>query len=171
MTNKKQQKPTKKDAIMEVSVLELTPVQEQAAYKLATGESITSVAESLNLNRSTIYQWQQSPIFKYVVNQFRKEAKDYMKGSLLGMMDEALMTLKGLLKSSNDQVKMKAALAVIDKVDAMPTFQLDLRSILKEECMEERVDPIDEVLGGEPQPYFNTAKYNKLLKQFNLPQV
>ena len=42
----------------------LTPIQEKAAIMLANGDSITLVAESLNINRTTIYQWQQKVTFQ-----------------------------------------------------------------------------------------------------------
>jgi len=40
----------------------LTPIQEKAAIMLANGDSVTLVAETLNVNRTTIYQWQQKVI-------------------------------------------------------------------------------------------------------------
>lgn len=48
-TNRMQQNPT--ETTLESG---LTPIQEQAAIMLASGENITSVSEKLNLNRSTI---------------------------------------------------------------------------------------------------------------------
>lgn len=58
-TNRMQQNPT--ETTLESG---LTPIQEQAAIMLASGENITSVSEKLNLNRSTIYQWQQKITFQ-----------------------------------------------------------------------------------------------------------
>ena len=52
--NENRQKPTES-----TTESGLTPIQEQAAILLASGENVTSVSEKLNLNRSTIYQWQQ----------------------------------------------------------------------------------------------------------------
>lgn len=55
MSNRKQQNPTKAEAKREVSTITgLTPIQEQAAILLANGESVTAVANKLNINRMTI---------------------------------------------------------------------------------------------------------------------
>ena len=47
----------------------LTPVQEQAAMLLASGESVTEVASKVNVNRATIYLWQQKINFQCFLNQ------------------------------------------------------------------------------------------------------
>ncbi|RRD70993.1 helix-turn-helix domain-containing protein [Tannerella forsythia] len=70
MNNKKQQKATKKADLPEVNTQTgLTPIQEQAAILLASGNSVTAVAEKIRVNRSTLYKWQMQITFQcFLIN-------------------------------------------------------------------------------------------------------
>ena len=91
----------------------LTPIQEQAAVLLASGESVTEVAEKVNVNRATIYLWQQKINFQCFYNQQCQIIQDNIRNGLCGLYANALQAVKDSLKSSNEALRLKAAIYVI----------------------------------------------------------
>ena len=159
-TDKKQQNPT--ETTLESG---LTPIQEQAAIMLASGENITSVSEKLNLNRSTIYQWQQKITFQCFFNFQRKEAKDTLKNGLLSLYKDALEAVKGCLASENESIRLKTAMWIIAKVENNPVGNTDARELLKKEAT--RTESVFQNWEAEKE-IFDEKKYKKLLAENGL---
>lgn len=158
--NKTQQNST--EATLESG---LTPIQEQAAIMLASGDSTTSVSERLNLNRSTIYQWQKKITFQCFLNFQRKEAKETLKNGLLGLYNDALKAVKQSLSSDNESIKLKTAMWIIAKVEKNPIGNTDAREVLRKQATQtECLLPDWEV----EKEVFNEIEYQKLLDENGL---
>ena len=127
-TDKKQQKPT-------ISALTgLTPQQEQAATMLASGENLTAVARQLNLNRSTLYEWQTNTAFQCFYNQQCQEHQEAVKNALFGLHRTAVDTLTDLLTNGNENTRLKAATWLLERVAAVRIGETQIREVLKKQC-------------------------------------
>ena len=118
----------------------LTSQQQKALELLGTGKTITEVASSLDLNRTTIWRWTKKPEFQASMNTLIAEAREEVQQSLIALQEKAIETLKDCLSSSNDMVRLKTALSVLDKASAVkrgPTSSHSLRQ------MEVSFDPIN----------------------------
>ena len=112
----------------------LTPIQEQAAILMASGESITAIAEKLEINRSTIYEWQGILTFRCFFNKQCEAIRERMKAGLFGLQEEAFKAIKDILTGDNPAMKLKAATWLLDKVAEVGIGETDPIPILKEEC-------------------------------------
>ena len=132
MSNRKPQKTTEMADVPEVNTQTgLTPIQEQAAILLASGDSFTAVAEKVSVNRSTLYKWQMQITFQCFFNQQCKEYKDNLKNGLFGLADEALSAIRDCLHSDNEATRLKAAMWVTDKVELSEVGNSDLKQAIR----------------------------------------
>ena len=127
--NKNQQKSTINGATG------LTPQQEQACVMLASGESYTAVAEQLGINRGTLYKWQTLPTFECYYNQQCKDYQDSVKNGLLGLHRQAIDTIAELMIAGNENVRLRASMWVIDKVNSVEVGMTDVRDVLQKQCV------------------------------------
>lgn len=153
--NNIQQKPTN------LNDTGLTPVQEKTAILLASGESISSVAEKLQLNRSTIYQWQDMLTFQCFYNQQKQDIREGMRSELFMLGGLAVGILKESLNSENESVRLKASLAVIDRIENANIGCFNVRNILKEKATSSAWEDFN-------APTLDEGKYQKLLKENGL---
>jgi len=98
----------------------LTPLQEQGAYLLASGKTITEVAQILSIARNTIYNWQDQPFFVGYCCRLRVEARERMNSNLVAMCDKAVMIVETLLNSKNEAIRFRVATYVIDNTSKLP---------------------------------------------------
>ena len=161
MKDKKQQKPTEIEVNTSTG---LTPIQEQAALLLASGETITAVAAKLELNRCTLYEWQKLITFKCYFNQQATDYRDSLRNGLFGLADEALNVIKGCLQSGNEITRLKTAIWLIERVKDVDTGSTDVRAVLKERCTHIQA-PWDMSV---PMSVFNEKEYNKELERLHL---
>lgn len=127
MNNKQQKSTVSKET-------GLTPIQEQACMLLASGASITEVADKLSLNRGTIYKWQKQVPFMCYFNRQCTDNRGNLLTGLYGLTDEALKAIKDCLHSSNEATRLKAAIWLTEKICDMPIGQTDVVTALKKEC-------------------------------------
>jgi len=97
------------------SQTELTPLQEQGALLLSSGQNVIEVAKTLDVDRSTIWYWRQIPAFEAILNQLRIETLQTMQDGLLALHQQALKTIKRCLSSENETVALKASQVIIEK--------------------------------------------------------
>ena len=143
----------------------LTPLQEQAAVLLASGESVTDVASKMNVNRATIYLWQQKINFQCFYNQQCQIIQDNIRNSLCGLHTEALNALRNCLQSSNEAVRLKAAMYVIGKVEMIDASRQDPEAEIKKLCTHIEDGNIDFF---KPYEVFDEAQYKELIKENGL---
>lgn len=113
----------------------LTPQQEQACFYLASGNSVSATAKSLDVSRYTLYQWLQQDTFKCYYNRQVADGKIQMMGNLFNLQQKAVDTITDLLQHGSEQTRLKAATWIADKVAAFNDgAQTDIRAHLKERC-------------------------------------
>lgn len=112
----------------------LTPQQEQACILLASGENVTNVADKLSLNRGTLYKWQQNKAFVCFYNKQCQDYKNDVKNGLLGLHQQAIATMGQLMTTGNEATRLKAAMWVLDKVEAIEIGDTNIRQVLKDQC-------------------------------------
>lgn len=140
----------------------LTPIQEQTAILLASGETITAVAEQLSLNRGTIYKWQKQIAFNCFFNRQCADSKSNLIIGLFGLAHEALNTIKDCLHSDNEATRLKAAMWLTDKINNITVGQTDVIAAVKKECTK---SALDWDLGKDE---FNERQYKEKLKELGV---
>lgn len=123
----------KNNKVIVSEVTGLTPTQEQAATLLSSGVSVTEVAEKLDVSRTAIYLWQKQLTFKCYFNKRCSEARSTLVSGLYGLADEALQTIRGSLQSENEQVRLKAAMWITDKLQNIEITETDVLTALRKE--------------------------------------
>ena len=109
----------------------LTPQQEQACILLASGESYTAVAQRLNINRGTLYKWQDLLPFQCFYNQQCSDYKAEVRNALLGLHAEAVDTVRELMNNGGEATRLKAAIWLLERVEAVEVGATDVRDVLK----------------------------------------
>lgn len=132
--SRKQQKPTVSPTTG------LTPQQEQAAIMLASGENLTGVARQLNLNRSTLYEWQENTAFQCFYNQQCQEHQQAVKNALFGLHSTAIDTLTDLLNNGNENTRLKASMWLLERVANTEVGETNIRAVLREKCTHDDMD-------------------------------
>lgn len=132
--SRKQQKPTISPTTG------LTPQQEQAAIMLASGENLTGVARQLNLNRSTLYEWQENTAFQCFYNQQCQEHQQAVKNALFGLHSTAIDTLTDLLNNGNENTRLKASMWLLERVANTEVGKTNIRAVLREKCTHDDMD-------------------------------
>ena len=153
--NKTAQIATNLDAI------DLSPQQEQACLLLASGESYTAVAQRLGVNRGTLYKWQDNLAFRCFYNRLCAIYRAEIKNALVGLHKDAIKAISELLHSDSDNIRLKAATWVLDRIDIMSaeTTQAQIiKELLKEKCTYKIGSSI----------YFDDEDYNKLLIKYGI---
>lgn len=138
----------------------LTPLQEQAAILLASGETITAIAEKLEINRSTLYEWQDILTFRCFYNKQCEIIRERIKAGLFGIQDEAFKAIKDILTGDNAAIKLKAAIWLIERASATGIGETDPHSALKE-----MVHPSGNFSFWNS---YHEKEYLKLLEKFHL---
>ena len=139
----------------------LSPTQEQVAILLASGESVTDVANKMNINRTTIYLWQQKINFQCFYNQQCKIIQDNIRNGLCGLYKEALEAVKDCLKSPNEALRLKTAMYVISKVEILDTSKQNPVKEIEKLCTSDWTDGFDDKVLDKKQ-------FNKLMEENGL---
>ena len=139
----------------------LTPQQEQACILLASGENVTTVADKLSLNRGTLYRWQQNKAFECFYNKQCQEYKEEVKNRLLGLHRQAMATMEQLIATGSEATRIKAAMWILGKVEAIEVGETSIRQALKAQCTTTDVD-----WGGFTS--FDNTEYKRKLKAYGL---
>ncbi|MCC6369152.1 MAG: hypothetical protein IT165_36985, partial [Bryobacterales bacterium] len=93
----------------------LSPAQAQVALSLASGASLSHVAKSSGVGRTTVYTWlKENPAFSSAVDYAKAEYVATLRDRIRDLSAKAINTLDSLLDdpSVHASVRLKAALAV-----------------------------------------------------------
>lgn len=101
---------------------------------LASGETLTKIAQQLHLNRSTLYEWQTNQAFQCYYNQQCQEFQQDVKNALFGLHRQAVDTLNELLERGNENTRLKAALWIIERVASIKVGEVEIKEVLKRKC-------------------------------------
>jgi hypothetical protein len=87
---------------------------EAAALALASGKTYKAAAKRAGIGERTLYRWARQPGFKRRVGELRGRLVNAAVGRLSKSMGAAAGVLRTLLKSEDEDVKFKAARAVLE---------------------------------------------------------
>lgn len=154
MNDRKQQKATEKADLPEVNTQTgLTSIQEQVAILLASGNSVTAVAEKIRVNRSTLYKWQMQITFQCFFNQQCNGYKNNLRNGLFGLADEALSAIRDCLHSDNEGTRLKAAMWVTDRVELAKVGDYDIKQVIREKHTTSSLNDWDDLLTFDEKGY------------------
>ena len=124
---------------------ELDTRQLKAIELLASGETIRVVADSVGVNRKTIYDWLKKENFKAELDRQVKELKSNVEKKLLSNVNPFLDELtKIALYSESDKTRLDAITYCINRLVGTPTkVQQDITG---EDAKENNNIDIDSVL-------------------------
>jgi hypothetical protein len=109
------------------------------ALAIASGTSIKEAALSARISESTAYRRLKDPAFRRRVSEIRTSYLNEAVGRLSEAANEAVWTLKALLASSSDSVRLSASRAI-----------LELGTKLREQAeLEERITALEREAAGE----------------------
>lgn len=131
----------------------LTPIQEQAAILLASGETITAVATKIGVNRGTIYDWQNSLTFKCYFNRQRYDYKEHLRNSIYGLTNDAIEAVKSLIKSDNETIRLKTAIWLLDRIEGGKTGEINVRDALRAQCTSGMFDCLSDYSRFDKEAY------------------
>ncbi|GDX86046.1 hypothetical protein LBMAG43_20880 [Methylococcaceae bacterium] len=96
---------------------ELSAKQTKAALLLARGDTITTTAEQIGVNRMTIQQWlKKEDNFNAYLNSLKREFVDAGRSAMRASIVTAIDTINQLmLSSTNDVVRLNAAKEILDR--------------------------------------------------------
>ena len=140
----------------------LTPQQEQACILLASGESYTAVAQRLNINRGTLYKWQDLLPFQCFYNKQCSDFKADVRNALLGLHAEAVDTVRELMNNGGEGTRLKAAIWLLERVEAVEVGATDVREVLKAQ----HTEPIFDL----SKTSLNDKAYRQALKDLGLSE-
>lgn len=93
-----------------------TPKQVRAAVLLATGKSVRDVAGEIGAGERTIFSWMADEGFRTLVGENRDRMLSEALGRLSEGASEAADTLRALLSDSASNVRLRAAVALLDSL-------------------------------------------------------
>jgi AcrR family transcriptional regulator len=108
------------------------PANALIAAALAAGEKVADVAVRLGVSESTIYRRLRDAEFAEEVNRLRAEMVSRGLGILSETNADAALTLRDLLKSGSEKIKLTAAKAILEltlKVKDVTEFAERLEAI------------------------------------------
>jgi len=120
----------------------LTPPQQQALSLLAAGQGIEEISRSLKINRSTLWRWRQEPQFIAEWNQLLHEMKEGQERALLELQQKAMSALEDCLGSTNEMVKLRASLTILDKIEGLKVGATEATQILRNQQQAARLEEL-----------------------------
>jgi hypothetical protein len=93
---------------------------------VASGHTVRDACKSMKLSESRAYHISQTPEFKTRVSELRTAAVEHALGKLSDLACNAVDSIGGLLSSQDENVRLRAAQAVLDRF-AKLSEQVDLR--------------------------------------------
>lgn len=94
----------------------LTNKQLKAIPVVLGARSISEGVKKARISKTTFYQWLKNPIFKAEFSKQRFEVIDLALHELKASTGEAAMVLRGLLKSKNESIQLRASLGILEHV-------------------------------------------------------
>ena len=146
--------------------MSLTPKQEKFISLQIAGKSLTDIAKELKVDRSTLYAWRELETVQARYNQLVTDLKNDLESGLTSLYSKAVQTVNDCLDSLSDQIRLKTALYLIEKVDALNPGLTDAREIVRKKATTNTFmsDPLAEY------DRFDEDYYQERLKELNLAE-
>ena len=94
--------------------------QFRAIEMLLTGMPVTKIAQKLDIDRKTLYEWRKNPVFQAEYNRRRMEASDAMDQRLRRLSEKAVDVVEKHL----DEGSLQAATVLLKLAATMPKPKL-----------------------------------------------
>lgn len=88
--------------------------KDEVALAIAAGETVTDIAARTGVGERTIHRWRTDPAFRQLVRNHRATMTERALGRLADGMTEASATLRALLDSGSDSIRLNAARAILE---------------------------------------------------------
>lgn len=144
----------------------LTATQEQACALLASGGSIASVAEQVGVSRAALYLWQKQTTFVCYFNKLRQDTQSELTQGLFSLATEAINTIRESLHSDNEQIRLKAAMWITDKLQSVQITQTDALAVARKEATHAEEWEAAMALGQT----FHESEYKERLKEWGIEE-
>lgn len=120
------------------TIAEMTPAGSDAPRPLTTKQRRTITAiistrthedamKAAGITRQTFYKWLKVPAFRDELKRQLDEFTEDALGQLKSAAGEAVQTLRGLLASENESVRLRAALGIMDQINRGKELELSAR--------------------------------------------
>jgi hypothetical protein len=119
-----------------------SPKQERVALLIAAGRSIKAAAVETKCGERTAHEWLEDSRYRLLISRFRRRMIDRAIGLLTRSTNKAVSTLRKLLESENENVRLRAALGIIDAT-------VRLREHVE---LEERIAALEAMADGHEEP-------------------
>jgi hypothetical protein len=104
---------------------QLPPKQRVALVHVLCGQGDARVAKQVGVTRQTIHNWRQNPKFQAHLQALRKDLGTMLQDRLSSMALKALDTIDDLLSSKDARIRLSAAKAVIQGLNAESSTKED----------------------------------------------
>jgi len=123
----------------------LTAQQWRAVQLLVSGMRQVDVANELDMAQETLSRWRSQPMFAAALNATIKDCWRTTVDEVRQVASEAVDVLRSCLKSGDDKVRLRAALAVLDlhqrlhaDIDELPVTPADVARQQRRQQAEKR---------------------------------
>jgi hypothetical protein len=126
-----------------------SPKQERVALLIAAGRTIKAAAAEAECGERTAHEWLDNPRYRSFIAELRHRMLDEAVGSLAEATNHAASTLRDLLDDENRNVRLRAALGILDAVVRLRDHVELERRIATLEAQNESEIEADEIGEGE----------------------
>lgn len=146
--------------------INLPPKQQQMVALLIAGRSVTSIAEELKIDRTTVYEWRALETCQAEYNRLAADIKAEIECGIVSLYGKAIKALHDCLESDNDKIKYEAALHLLNQSRNWTPGPTDPKELVRQKATTVS-SPLDEVDFGFTEQ-FDHELYKKRLKELGL---
>ena len=103
---------------------------------LATGAGVQAVADAVDVHRSTLWKWRQSPAFKAYYNRLLSDIRENVKYGLIGLYEKAIDTVRDSLDSEDEELALKTAWQIIKRAENLSSGETDPDAIRRLDALQ-----------------------------------
>jgi hypothetical protein len=120
------------------------PKRERVALLIAAGRSIKAAAVEAKCGERTAHGWLEDPRYRSFISELRHRMLDEAVGSLTEATNHAVSTLRNLLDDDHINVRLRAALGIIDAVVRLREHvELERRIAALEDRREPEIEAVE----------------------------
>jgi len=109
------------------AVRELTPKQRRTIAAIITTRTHEDAMKAVGITRQAFYKWMKTPAFRDELTRRLDEFTADAIGQLKRAAGEAVQTLRDLLTSQSEHIRLRAALGIIDQINRAKELELTAR--------------------------------------------
>jgi len=114
----------------------LTVKQRRTIAAIIASRTHEDAMQAAKITRQTFYKWMKSPAFRDELNRQLDDFTSDAIGQLKSAAGEAVQTLRGLLTSESENIRLRAALGIIDQINKAKELEITARLDAIEKAIE-----------------------------------